>query len=73
MVLEPIYEQEFLSEPAIDIPAKDFGSVRDRRLEVARRAGALDQCSGAGQGTLRHCHIEQVEAESLPLAEEPSH
>ena len=39
-------------ELAIDIPVKNFGSVWDRRLEVARPAGALRQCGGAGESTL---------------------
>jgi hypothetical protein len=39
-------------EPSIDIPVKNLGSVRDRRLEVSWTSRALRQRGGAGESAL---------------------
>jgi hypothetical protein len=49
--------------------------MRQRRSEVGTAISGSLLFTGVGpdKALPRHCHIEQVEADSAPLAEEPSH
>jgi len=59
--------EHIADEADVDLPVKNLGSVRDRRLEISRTSRALRQGGGAGENALS---VRRSMAGSPPSSEE---